>query len=112
MKKNTVTIELPYEVISRIAAQSAFEDKYSWDLFVKTCKQALDTQSHNVFSDMLSEINNLNNALINTYAILSGNNREDLFKKVLNKEDFKVLTVAKAEEVIRTVTGGRVKKGK
>jgi hypothetical protein len=59
---------------------------------------------------MMSEINDLNNALIHTYAILSGGNTEDVFRKVLDKEDFKVLTVAKAEEVIRTITDGSIKK--
>ena len=70
------------------------------------------TKIPKIISDMMSEINDLNNALINTYAILSSGNTEDVFRKILDREDFKVLTVAKAEEVIRTVTGGRVKEGK
>jgi hypothetical protein len=68
------------------------------------------TKIPKVISDMMSEINDLNNALIHTYAILSGGNTEDVFRKVLDKEDFKVLTVAKAEEVIRTITDGSIKK--
>jgi hypothetical protein len=68
------------------------------------------TKIPKVISDMMSEINDLNNALIHTYAILSGGNTEDVFRKVLDKEDFKVLTVAKAEEVVRTITDGSIKK--
>jgi hypothetical protein len=67
------------------------------------------TKIPEVIADMMSEINDLNNALIHTYAILSGGNSEDVVRKVLDKEDFKVLTVARAEEVVRTITGGRVK---
>jgi hypothetical protein len=68
------------------------------------------TKIPKVISEMMSEINDLNNALIHTYAILSGGNTEDVFRKVLDREDFKVLTVAKAEEVIRTITDGSIKK--
>jgi len=68
------------------------------------------TKIPKLISDMMSEINDLNNALIHTYAILSGGNTEDVFRKVLDKEDFKVLTVAKAEEVVRAITDSRVKK--
>jgi hypothetical protein len=66
------------------------------------------TKIPKIISDMMSEINDLNNALIHTYAILSSGNTEDVFRKVLDREDFKVLTVAKAEEVVRTITDGRV----
>ncbi len=67
------------------------------------------TKIPKIISDMMSEINDLNNALIHTYAILSDGNSEDVFRKVLDREDFKVLTVAKAEEVVRTVTDSRIK---
>lgn len=40
MKQDTVTIELPREVVSTIAALSAFGDKHDWDLFIKACKEA------------------------------------------------------------------------
>ena len=68
------------------------------------------TKIPKVISDMMSEINDLNNALIHTYAILSGGNNEDVFRKILDKEDFKVLTVAKAEEVVRTINNDSIKK--
>ena len=68
------------------------------------------TKIPKIISDMMSEINDLNNALIQTYAILSGGNTEDVFRKVLDREDFKALTVAKAEEVIRTIDNGSTKK--
>jgi hypothetical protein len=44
MEKNTITIELPREVISTIASYSAFGDKYDWDVFVEACKRALDDE--------------------------------------------------------------------
>ncbi len=68
------------------------------------------TKIPKIISDMMSEINDLNNALIQTYAILSGGNTEDVFRKVLDREDFKALTVAKAEEVSRTINNGSTKK--
>lgn len=65
---------------------------------------------NSVASEMMCEINKLNNALIDTYvALTGGRDNSDVLTRIANGEDFKSLTVDRAKEVVRTITGGHCK---